>query len=321
MANSDPRLLIKLHHFREFDSALAHKFQRQPNEYLPAFEAALEDYILSRDKNYFEDDPARQCHLGIDGIFGGDYLVTPRHLLSHYLGSLVCVEGIVTKCSTVLPKVVRTVHYCPATNKFLKRDYRDSTSLNGLPTGFTYPTKDQFGNPLRTEFGYCKYKDYQTFAIQEMPEKAPAGQLPRSVEVIVEDDLVDRVKPGDRVRVVGVYRAITGHAQGSVSATMKTLLIANNIIFLGLPIERIELSEKEERTIRMVSQRPDCFDLLSKSIAPSIFGHDNIKKSLLLQLIGGSERVNHNSGHHIRGDINILMVGDPSTQSLSYLDL
>jgi DNA replication licensing factor MCM3 len=141
MEKSEPRLLVKLNHLREFDASLAYKFQRQPYEYLPAFEAALEDFISSKDRNYFEDDPNRQCHLGIDGIFGGDFLVTPRHLLSHFLGSLVCVEGIVTKCSSVLPKVVRTVHYCPATNKFLKKDYRDATSYNGLPTGFSHPTK------------------------------------------------------------------------------------------------------------------------------------------------------------------------------------
>lgn len=314
METSSPRLLIKLNHLREFDPSLAWRFQRQPFEYLPAFEAALEDFITSRDRNYFEDDPSRQCHVGIDGIFGGDFLVTPRHLLSHFLGNLVCVEGIVTKCSSVLPKVMRTVHYCPATNKFLKRDYRDATSYTGLPTGFSYPTKDPNGNLLRTEFGYCKYRDTQSFAIQEMPEKAPAGQLPRSVEVIIEDDLVDKVKPGDRIRVVGVYRALAGMGTtGSSSGTMKTILIANNVIQLGDPVDRITLTFNEEKTIQLISKRPDCFDLLAGSIAPSIYGHGFIKKSLLLLLIGGSERVNPNSGHHIRGDINLLMVGDPST--------
>jgi DNA replication licensing factor MCM3 len=84
--------------------------------------------------------------------------------------------------SVVLPKVVRTIHYCPATNKFMKRDYRDMTTVGGgIPTGATYPTRDAHNNPLDTEYGLCKYKDTQTLAMQEMPERAPAGQLPVSL--------------------------------------------------------------------------------------------------------------------------------------------
>ena len=68
--------------------------------------------------------------------------------------------------------------------------------------------KDEAGNPLSTEFGLSLYSDHQTFAIQEMPEESPAGQLPCSVDVIMDDDLVDKVKPGDRVQVCGVYKAL-----------------------------------------------------------------------------------------------------------------
>lgn len=81
-----------------------------------------------------------------------------------------------------------------------------------------YPKEDADGNPIETEFGLSTYMDHQKIAIQEMPERAPAGQLPRSIEVIMDDDLVDRCKPGDRVQIVGMYRSVGNNAgQGSAS--------------------------------------------------------------------------------------------------------
>lgn len=138
----------------------------------------------------------------------GAHKVSPRELRTELLSNLVSVEGIVTKLSLVRPKLVESVHYCAATKKKLSRSHRDETSLSGLPTAPTYPQSDENGNRLQTEFGLSTFKDYQTLYIQEMPERAPPGQLPRSVEAIVEDDLVDQVKPGDRVRMVGIYRAV-----------------------------------------------------------------------------------------------------------------
>jgi len=77
--------------------------------------------------------------------------------------------------------------------------------------------KDEDGNLLETEFGLSEYKDHQTLTIQEMPEKAPAGQLPRSVDIVCDNDLVDLVKPGDRVQIVGSYRCLPGK-QGNVTS-------------------------------------------------------------------------------------------------------
>ena len=111
----------------------------------------------------------------------GENAVTPRGLISNFLNTLVVVEGIVTKCSSVRPKLVKSVQYCVKTGKYLSKEYRDSTALDlgievsgreRLPTPAVLPSKDEEGNPLEMEQGWCQYKDYQTIVLQEMPERS-----------------------------------------------------------------------------------------------------------------------------------------------------
>jgi DNA replication licensing factor MCM3 len=256
---------------------------------------------------------------------------SPRQLTSSNLRQLVCVEGVATKVSTVKPKVVESVHYCPKTKKHLSRNYVDATDANlGLRavdatgqempdryiniTSSTYPTKDDEGNLLETEFGLSTFKDHQTITLQEMPENAPMGQLPRSIELILDHDLVDRIKPGDRVMIVGVYRALSFAAQGqqTSSGVFRTVVLVNNIQILGRDISQVSFEQSDIRNIRLLSTRRDILNILGRSISPSIHGHEYIKKALALQLLSGVEK-NLDNGTHLRGDINILMVGDPST--------
>ena len=149
-----------------------------------------------------------------------------------------------------------------------------------------------------------------------MPERAPAGQLPRGVDVIMDDDLVDRVKPGDRIQLVGIYRSLGNRNAGAGSALFRTLILANNVILLssksGGGIAHSTITDTDIRNINKISKKKNVFELLSQSLAPSIYGHDHIKKAILLMLLGGMEK-NLDNGTHLRGDINILMVGDPST--------
>jgi DNA replication licensing factor MCM3 len=256
---------------------------------------------------------------------------SPRQLTSSNLRQLVCVEGVATKVSTVKPKVVKSVHYCPKTKKHLDRNYVDATDpclgLRALDatgqempdryiniTSSVYPTKDDDGNLLETEFGLCNFKDHQTITLQEMPEKAPMGQLPRSIELVLDHDLVDKVKPGDRVMIVGVYRALASAAQGqqASSGVFRTVVLVNNIQILGRDVSQVSFEQADIRNIRMLSTRLDILNILGRSISPSIHGHEVIKKAIALQLLSGVEK-NLENGTHLRGDINILMVGDPST--------
>uniref|UniRef100_A0A8B9K837 DNA replication licensing factor MCM3 n=1 Tax=Astyanax mexicanus TaxID=7994 RepID=A0A8B9K837_ASTMX len=288
-------------------------------EELLAFQRALKDVVASVDATYAKQ--FEEFFIGLEGSFGSKH-VSPRTLTSRLLGSMVCVEGIVTKCSLVRPKVVRSVHYCPATKKTLERKYTDMTSLDAFPSSAIYPTKDEENNPLETEFGLSIYKDHQTITVQEMPEKAPAGQLPRSVDIILDNDMVDGAKPGDRVQVVGTYRCLPGKKGGFTSGTFRTIMIACQVKQMSKEVTPY-FSADDVAKIRNFSKSrtKNVFDQLARSLAPSIHGHEYIKKAILCLLLGGVEKVLEN-GSRIRGDINVLLIGDPSvakSQLLRYV--
>ncbi|XP_039182275.1 DNA replication licensing factor MCM3 [Crotalus tigris] len=313
------RLIVNINDLRRKNEKRASRLLNNAFEELVAFQRALKDFVASVDATYskqYED-----FYIGLEGSFGSKH-VTPRTLTSQFLSCIVCVEGIVTKCSLVRPKVVRSVHYCPATKKTIERRYTDLTSLEAFPSSAVYPTKDEENNPLETEFGLSTYKDHQTITIQEMPEKAPAGQLPRSVDIILDDDLVDKVKPGDRIQIIGTFRCLPSKRGGYTSGTFRTILIACQVKQMSKEVQP-EYSSRDVSKIKKFSKQhsKDVFEQLSKSLAPSIHGHEYIKKAILCMLLGGVEKVLEN-GSRLRGDINILLIGDPSvakSQLLRYV--
>ncbi|XP_037699211.1 DNA replication licensing factor MCM3 [Choloepus didactylus] len=313
------RLIVNVNDLRRKNEKRANRLLNNAFEELVAFQRALKDFVASIDATYAKQ--YEEFYIGLEGSFGSKH-VSPRTLTSCFLSCVVCVEGIVTKCSLVRPKVVRSVHYCPATKKTIERRYSDLTTLVAFPSSSVYPTRDEENNPLETEYGLSVYKDHQTITIQEMPEKAPAGQLPRSVDVILDDDLVDKVKPGDRVQVVGTYRCLPGKKGGYTSGTFRTVLIACNVKQMSKDVQPSFSAEDIAKIKKFSKTRSkDIFDQLARSLAPSIHGHDYVKKAILCLLLGGVERDLEN-GSHIRGDINVLLIGDPSvakSQLLRYV--
>ncbi|KAJ7421289.1 DNA replication licensing factor MCM3 [Willisornis vidua] len=319
ISDNQCRLLVNINDLRRKNERRANRLLSHAFEELIAFQRALKDFVASVDATYakqYED-----FYIGLEGSFGSKH-VSPRTLTASFLSCIVCVEGIVTKCSLIRPKVVRSVHYCPATKKTIERRYTDMTSLDAFPSVSIYPTKDEENNPLETEFGLSVYKDHQTITIQEMPEKAPAGQLPRSVDVVLDDDLVDKVKPGDRIQVVGTYRCLPGKKGGYTSGTFRTILIACHVKQMSKDVRPLYSASDVAKIKKFSKSRSkDIFDQLARSLAPSIHGHEYIKKAILCMLLGGVEKILEN-GSRIRGDINILLIGDPSvakSQLLRYV--
>ncbi|KAI5449835.1 MCM DNA helicase complex subunit [Naganishia albida] len=313
------RLIVNIDDLRDYDRSYADGLLLQPMQFLPAFEGALQQSIANIHEPNRHDIQGKEFHIGLRGSFGQQHC-NPRTLRSHQIGKMVSLEGIVTRCSLVRPKMLRSIHYAPHNHQFHSRTYQDSQTINASsasgfsgPSTTVIPKDDGNGNPVQMEFGLSTFRDHQTVSIQEMPERAPAGQLPRSIEVVLADDLVDACKPGDRIQLVGVYKS-SGGGQGSRG--FSTQMITNNVVLLsskaGGGIAQATLTDNDIRAINKLSKRRNIFHLLSQSLAPSIYGSDYIKSAILLLLLGGEEK-NLANGTHIRGDINILMVGDPST--------
>ena len=322
------RLLVDIADVQRFSNNLHWQLLTQPTHFYAPFQAALKEAVrlhaTGNDKLVTDNAHDVEYQLGFSGHFG-ERSMTPRQLQAHHLGQLVCVEGIATKCSIVRPKVHRTVHHSLVhdtlptgertyRSNYLDMDYHDQTSLTGFPTSSVDPTKDRDSDPLTTEFGLCHYADHQTLSIQEMPERAPAGLLPSSIDVVLDNDLVDSCKPGDRVCIVGIYRALPSKSGAEGSGVFRSVLIANHVrpLHSSGTVGEVEITAPDHAEIRRIAARRDVLSVLSGSIAPTIYGHSAIKKALLLLLLGGVEK-NLANGTHIRGDINMLMVGDPST--------
>lgn len=318
-----PRLTIPYSIFRA--ESKSERVRTDPSRHLRALEEAAHK-IASNDSTSYQKSPQR-----IKVSISGPILAapsSPRQLTSANLRQFVCVEGVATKVSMIKPKVVSSAHYCSETNLISRRNYVDNTDpyLNlpqvdaegdELPDKFIqmttsiYPTKDADMNPLETEYGLSVYKDHQTISLQEMPEKAPLGQLPRSVELLIDHDLVDRIKPGDRVMITGVYRALASKTQNTGNA-YNTGILVNHVQIMGRNASQMTFRSNDIPRFRSLGKRTDILNILGNSVAPSIHGHEHIKRAVALQLLSGVEK-NLENGTHLRGDINILMVGDPST--------
>ena len=233
---------------------------RRPREYMVALQLAATESVQNIDPTLSKYMKTKELPIGFEGSFGRQS-VSPRSLSSSLLNQLVEVEGIVTKCSMIRPKLIKSVHLNPKSNEYTTREYRDDYSLdvgipiNGrvrLPTGSAVPTKDSEGNPLDYEYGLCQYKDYQTVILQEMPERSKVGQLPRSIEIVLEYDLADHLKPGDRVQCVGVYRPLPRSQMGVTNGMFPSVLICNNVSIIGKEIGAVNLTGTDVKNIRLV---------------------------------------------------------------------
>ena len=166
------------------------------------------------------------------------------------LNQVVRVQGIVTRQTIVKPKINKSYHYIEETKQGYVQQYKDQYAVEGTGDNISrmFPTKDAAGNPMTPDYGYCEYQDVQKVVIQEMPERAPTGQLPRSVTVVLENDLVDKVKPGDRVEITGVYKTIANHSS-KTSGVFKTVLIGTGVKNINEVASDLSLHANDIRNI------------------------------------------------------------------------
>lgn len=275
--------------------------------------------------------------------FGLEKVTNMRDLNPSDMDKLICIKGLVIRTTPVIPDMKEAFFRCSVCNHSVLVEL-DRGRIRE-PTACPRPLCDS-KNSMQIIHNRCKFADKQIIKLQETPDSVPAGQTPHSVSVCIYDDLVDFCKAGDRVRVTGIYctnPVRVNPRMRTVKSVFKTYVDIVHVTKVddkrmgadastlddevdntenGLPETRQITPELEEK-IKMTGARPDIYELLSRSLAPSIFEMDDVKKGILLQMFGGTNKTFQKGGSpKYRGDINVLLCGDPSTaksQLLKYV--
>ena len=155
-----------------------------------------------------------------------------------------------------------------------------------------------------------RFVDSQKIRIQEQPEGLRGGEQPQTLDVDVTDDLTGIVAPGDRVVMNGILRSMQRVTHGNKSTIFDIYLECNSIEVAEKEFEEVEIDEKSEEEIITMSRDPQVYRKIIRSIAPTIFGNEDVKEVIALQLFGGIMK-EMPDGSHLRGDIHVLLIGDP----------
>jgi len=236
-----------------------------------------------------------------------------RRLGSEHIEKLIQIEGVVTRMTPTMERLHKAVFQC--TNCGTEIEVIQEGDTIEYPTECTCGGKPSFKLLLHKS----KFIDVQKIMVQERPEEIPPGQLPRSIEVVLTEDLVDKARPGDRVTIVGI---LTIKGERSVKKgsklTFEMRIEANNVEVSQKVLEELEISKEDERKILELARDPKIREKIIDSVAPAIYGYEHIKKAIALLLFGGVPK-ELRDGTRIRGDIHVLLVGDPGTaKSLVY---
>lgn len=237
-----------------------------------------------------------------------------RDLRSSHLSKFIAIEGIVRKVTEVRPRVISAAFRCSNCKNIVYVAQDDST--------LRYPYECRCGSK---KFQLVPEKsrsvDSQRVKIQEYPENLRGGEQPQSIDVILEGDLTGIINPGDRVIVNGIVRAKPRGFQQRLLTHMDLFIEGNSIEMLQQEYEEFEITEKDKEEIIKLANSDDIYEKVVNTIAPSIYGHEDIKLAIALQLFGGVPK-KLPDGTEIRGDIHILLVGDPGvakSQLLKYV--
>ena len=181
-------------------------------------------------------------------------------------------------------------------------------------------------DPYKVASDKCVFMDHQTLKLQEAPEMIPTGEMPRTFLLTVDRELTDKVTPGNRVKIVGILsiREKSGQSEaanrGQNMSYIRVLGIQSqsdlNAATTGFAMPNI--TQEDEEKIITLSRDPNVYQKLSKSIASAIYGHDDIKKAVACLMFGGSPK-KLPDGMKLRGDINVLLLGDPSVAKSQFL--
>lgn len=290
---------------------LAYFLPEAPTEVLTIFDEAAKSVVLSMFPKY--EAIAKEIHVRITDLPLVEELRSLRQL---HLNQLIRTSGVVTSSTGVLPQLSVIKYDCDKCNYVLGpfvQSQNQETKPGVCP-------ECQSRGPFTVNMEQTIYKNYQRITIQESPGKVPAGRLPRSKDSILLGDLCDTCRPGDEIELTGVY---TNNYDGSLNTAQgfpvfATVIMANHILRKDESNATKSMTDDDIKAIVALSKDERIGERIVASIAPSIFGHEDIKRGLALALFGGQAK-DKSDKHKVRGDINVLMCGDPGTAKSQFL--
>ncbi len=234
-----------------------------------------------------------------------------RGLRAKNIDKLVFFNGITIRSSTIRPKLTKALFECQLCGAQFE--------LLQLTSKIKWPKfcvskrcKAKTQSDFRLISKDSEFIDWQSIMIQEIPEDLPPGRIPRSVQAILTYDLVDIVKPGDRVQIVGLYKSVLAQTISSNNSTLFKTFIHVNFIDPEDKSETVDISKEDKKIIEALAKQPMIQKKIARSIAPHIYGRDDLKMACALSLFAGTRRLKPGGGYK-RGDIHVLFVGDPGT--------
>ncbi|MFC6989998.1 LAGLIDADG family homing endonuclease [Haloplanus sp. GCM10025708] len=307
--NEQRSLYIDYDDLYTFDPDLAEDYRTQPDQLREYAEEALRLYDLPADVKL------GQAHVRVRNL---DDHVDIRDIRVHddHVGKLVSVQGIVRKATDVRPKITEAAFECQRCGTM--------TYIPQTDGSFQEPHECQGcerQGPFRVNYDQSEFVDSQKLRIQESPEGLRGGETPQSIDVDIEDDVTGKVTAGDHVTVTGVLHIEQQGSEQEKSAIFDLYMDGVSVEIEDEEFEDMDITEDDVREIVELSDDDDIYERMVDSVAPSIYGYDQEKLAMILQLFSGVTK-HLPDGSRIRGDLHMLLIGDPGTgksQLLSYI--
>lgn len=315
-------LKVNSEHLISYNAELHTKLNEDPADMIPMFEEAITETAKKLAFLSAEDIPAGfpKCQLI---LYSNASQTSIRDLDSDHISKIARVSGIIISASVLSSRATQVQILC--------RNCKHSTQLK-VNSGFgqvTLPNRCLGQTPFEDSATKCPpdpyiivhdkstFVDQQVLKLQELPDSVPVGEMPRHIVLQTDRYLTNQVVPGTRVTIVGIYSIY--QAKQRSAGGVNTVAIRNPYLkVLGIQTDvdshsqGLTFTEEEEEEFLKLSRTPNLYDVFSKSIAPSIYGNDDIKKAITCLLMSGSKKILPD-GMRLRGDINVLLLGDPGT--------
>ena len=313
LANNYPdkrSLVINYDKLEVFDRSIARDLIENPEDVILSLEFALKDMDLPLTKKL------ENVHVRIVNI---PNRIPIRDLRSKHLSKFIAAEGMIRRATEVRPRITKAAFKCMRCDTITFVEQLG----NKMDEPYSGCENENCGKrgPFKLVMDQSEFIDSQKGQIQESPESLKGGTNPQSIEINFNDDLTGLVSPGDRVIINGVLRSVQRPLREGKSTFYDLVLDANSIERLDQEYDELDISAEEEEKILELSRDPKVYDKIVGSIAPTIYGHENVKRALMYQLFSGVVK-QFPDGSRVRGDIHIILVGDPGvakSQLLQYI--